>query len=141
MREILFLIIPFGIIGSLVAFFVFELQALKAKRAKEKAGVVKSSIADVYYKFELYETPKNTLYFFIASYILTFVIATVAHDPNYGLADALLYIFLTTFIGSIFVLLFKAKHSIMVKVFAAFLYGAPHIFAASLAFLTKYIVS
>jgi len=54
---------------------------------------------------------------------------------------ALSYIFVTTFIGSVIIFALKMKKNLLVQVFAGFLYGAPHIFAASLAFLTRYLIS
>lgn len=138
---ILLIIIPIGILASLIAFFVFELKAIKAKREKEKISTQKRTIADIYQKFDDYDTYNNTKYFFVVVYVFTLILASVAYNPSYGLIHALLYIFLTTFLGSIVIFLLKSKKSLVVKVFSGFLYGVPHIFAASLAFLTRYVVS
>ncbi len=139
--QALFMIVPAGVILSLLAFLYFEKKAIQAKKRKESEGLPPPSVDDIYEKFQRYNTLNNSLKFMGASYVITIVLATIIHDPSYGLIHALAYIFLTTFIGSMIIFVLKYTKSILVKVFAAFLYGAPHIFAASLAFLTRYFLS
>jgi hypothetical protein len=55
------------------------------------------------------------------------------------LADVFLYIFLTTFIGSVIILALKLKRNILIKVFAAFLYGAPLIATSAFGFILSYL--
>lgn len=133
---ILFTIIPIGIIVSLVLFLIFENRAIQAKRS---SGAKSSD--DIVDKFKQYDTVNNTLFFGLSIYVFTMIIATVFYNPAYGLIHALLYIFVTTFIGSGILFVLKIKRDILIKVFAAFLYGAAHITGASLAFLTRYILS
>lgn len=139
--QALFMIVPAGVVLSLLAFLYFEKKAIQTKKRKESEGLPPPSVDDIYEKFQRYDTLSNSLKFMAASYVITVVLATIIHNPSYGLIHALSYIFLTTFIGSIIIFLLKFNKSILVKVFAAFLYGAPHIFAAALAFLTRYILS
>lgn len=136
---ILFTIVPIGIVISLIAFLIFENRAIKAKREKEASGIeVSDDISD---RLEQYDTLNNTMYFGVVVYIFSFIIANVFYNPEYGLIHALLYIFLTTFIGSIILFGLKINKDILIKVFAAFLYGVAHIFGASFAFLTRYLLS
>lgn len=139
--EVLFFIVPLGVVFTVVTFLFFEKRAIQANKLKESQGLPPPSVGDFYEKFRRYETVPNTIGFFLASYAISFVLATVKHDPSYGLMHALSYIFMTTFLGSMIIFALKMKKNLLVQVFAGFLYGAPHIFAASLAFLTRYLVS
>ena len=139
--EALVVIVPLGIILSVGAFLFFEKRAIQAKKDKESQGLPPPSVEDFYEKFKRYDTLNNSLRFFAASYVISLVLATASYSSSYGLIHALVYIFLTTFIGSIIIFVMKYQKSILVQVFAGFLYGAPHIAAAAFAFLTKYLLS
>jgi hypothetical protein len=65
----------------------------------------------------------------------------VFYSPEFGLVHALMYIFITTFLGSGVLFLIKIKKELLIKVFAAFLYGVAHIIGASFAFLTRFLLS
>ncbi len=136
----LIVIIPIGILLSLIAFFVFELRAIKANK---NSAIVTGEIPiyDINEKFKHYDTINNTALFAIVVYIFTLIIAISYYNPSYGLVHALLYIFLSTFIGSLIIFLIKMKKTLLIKVFAAFLYGAAHIVGSSFAFLTSYLIS
>jgi len=136
---ILFTIVPIGIVVSLVAFLIFENLAIKFKKDQESTGLESTEILSK--KFEQYNTINYTAYFAIAVFIFTFIIVSVFHDSSYGLIHALLYIFITTFVSSFILFMLKIKKDILIKVFAAFLYGVAHIVGASTAFLVKYILS
>lgn len=138
--DALFLIVPLGVTLSLIAFLFFEKRAIAAKKLKEASGLPAPSVEDFYEKFQRYESLSNIIGFFIAAYVITLFLASLKHDPSYGLMHALSYIFATTFIGTLIIFGMKLKKSILVQVFATFLYGAPHILAASLAFLTRYLI-
>ncbi len=139
--EVLSLIVPLGVVLSVTSFLFFEKRAIQSNKLKESQGLPPPSVGDFYEKFRRYETIPNTIGFFLASYAISFILATFKHDPTYGLMHALSYIFVTTFIGSAIIFALKMKKNLLVQVFAGFLYGAPHIFAASLAFLTRYLIS
>ncbi len=139
--EALLLIVPLGVILTVFAFLFFEKRALHANKLKESQGLPPPSVGDFYEKFRRYETVPNTIGFFLVSFAISFVLATVKHDPSYGLTHALSYIFMTTFLGSTLIFALKMKTNLLVQVFAGFLYGAPHIFAASFAFLLRYLIS
>lgn len=132
--DILIIIIPVGVILSLIAFFVFELRAIEANK---NSDVEADSMNE---KFQNYNTINNAISFGVVVYILTLILAIVSYDLSYGLMYALLYIFGTTALGSIVIFLIKLKKSLLIKVFAAFLYGVPHMGAAAAAFLTSYLV-
>lgn len=138
--ESLQLIIPIGVVLSIVAFLFFESLAIKANKQR---SVVKSDVKgiDLHESFENYDTSRYVAYFFVSSYTISLALAIIGYSPDYGLMEALVYIFLTTFIGSLIILILKFKRSLLIQVFAAFLYGVPHIGAATLAFLTRYIFS
>ncbi len=131
---VLFVIIPLGVVLTLVVFLFFEARAIKANRASNLTA------DDLNQKFEKYDTASNTGFFGLVSYVITLVLAFSSYDPSYGLIHALLYIFITTFIGSFIIFIIKLKRSILVKVFAAFLYGVPHMIASAFAFLTTYLL-
>lgn len=137
--EVLFLIIPIGVFLSLLTFSIFELRAIKANK---NTAIVSGDIPlyDLNEKFKHYETINNTALFTLSVFIFTFIIAVKFHDPAYGLVQALLYIFGTTFIGSIIIFLVKLKRSLLTKVFAAFLYGVAHIVGSAFAFLASYVI-
>lgn len=139
--DALAIIVPIGITLTVGAFLFFEKRAIQAKKDKESQGLLPPSVEDFYEKFKRYDTVKNSLRFFGTSYIVTLFVATLSYNPSFGLIHALAYIFLTTFIGSVIIFALKYNKSILVKVFAGFLYGAPHIAAAAFAFLTRYILS
>ena len=132
--DILIIIIPVGAILTLIAFFVFELRAIESNK---NSDIKADSINE---KFQKYNTINNAVSFGVVSYILTLVISMTSYDPSYGLIHALLYIFGTTLLGSVVIFLIKLKKSLLIKVFAAFLYGVPHMGAAAAAFLTSYLV-
>ncbi len=137
---ILLVLIPMGVFLSLLSFFYFELRAIKAN----KEAAITTGELQVYGiddKLKHYDTINNTGFFAITVFIFTLIMALNFYHPSYGLIHALMYIFLTTFIGSIIIFLIKLKRSLLVKVFAAFLYGVAHITGASLAFLVSYLVA
>ncbi len=137
--EALTLIIPIGVILSLVFFLAFEQRAIKANK---QAAIVTGEIPmyDIEDKLKQYDTMNNTGLFAVVAYITTLVIAILSYDPSYGLIHALVYIFATTFIGSLVIFAMKFKMSLLVKVFASFLYGAAHIIGSTLAFITSYLI-
>lgn len=132
--DILIIIIPVGVILSLITFFVFELRAIESNK---NSDIEANSINE---KFQKYNTINNAVSFGVVSYVLTLVLTIASYDPSYGLIHALLYIFGTTLLGSVIIFLIKLKKSLLIKVFAAFLYGVPHMGAAAAAFLTSYLV-
>ena len=133
--DILVIIIPVGVILSLIAFFVFELRAIEANKNSDLEA---DSINE---KFQKYNTINNAVSFGVVVYFLTLVLSIASYDSSYGLIHALLYIFGTTLLGSVTIFLLKLKKSLLIKVFAAFLYGVPHMGAAAAAFLTSYLVA
>ena len=137
--EILLVLIPIGVLLSLISFFYFEVRAIKAnKNAAIVTGEMPQySIDD---KLKQYDTINNTAYFAVAVFVFTLVLALNFYHPSYGLIHALMYIFLTTIIGSIIIFAIKLKRSLLVKIFATFLYGIAHMVGASLAFLGSYII-
>ncbi len=137
---VLFYIVPMGVLLSLIAFFLFELRAIKANK---QAAFVTGEIPmyDIDEKFTHYDTINNVGLFTVVVYLFTLLLALVYYEPSFGLVHALLYIFCTTFIGSAAILLIKIKHSLLIRVFASFLYGTAHILGSSFAFLTSYLIS
>ncbi|WP_324172350.1 hypothetical protein [Sulfurimonas sp.] len=132
MESLSFLILV-GVVLSLGAFLFFENRAIQAHKSKDAQS---DSLSD---SFKQYNTSKNVVYFFISSFFITLILATVGHSSDYGLMHALLYIFTTTFAGSTLIFVLKLQKKLLIKVFATFLYGVPHIGASALAFLVKYL--
>ncbi|MBL0707761.1 MAG: hypothetical protein JJW00_01790 [Sulfurimonas sp.] len=132
--ESLSLYILVGAVLSLGAFLYFESLSLKAHRiTKEESSSLSES-------FKHYNTSRNVVFFFIASYVITLIISILGHNEHYGLIEAIAYIFTTAFSGSIIIFVMKIQRSLLIKVFATFLYGVPYIGASALAFLTTYII-
>lgn len=132
--QILVFIIPLGVLLSLIIFFIFELRAIKDNRNSTYQA------NNMNEKFRNYNTLNNAGLFFIVIYFLTLVLSINTYDPSYGLIHALLYIFGTTLLGSMIIFGIKLKKSLLIKVFATFLYGVPHMAAAAFAFLTSYLL-
>ncbi|WP_321779086.1 hypothetical protein [Sulfurimonas sp.] len=133
MNSISFLILV-GVILSLGAFLYFEGLAIKANKASSDAS---DSLSE---SFKKYDTSRYVAMFFASSFFITLILATVGHKPDYGLIEALLYIFVTTFAGSTLIFVMKLQKNLLIKVFATFLYGVPHIGASALAFLLTYLI-
>lgn len=138
--DALFLIVPLGVALNLFAFLFFEKRAIASKKLKEFKGLPPPSVEDFYEKFQRYETLTNVIGYFITAYVISLALASIKYDPSYELTHALSYIFATTFIGTLIIFGMKLKKSILVQVFATFLFGAPHIVASSLGFLTRYLM-
>lgn len=138
--ESLPLLIIIGVVLSLSAFLFFESLAIKAKRQSILNGEVVVKDCDLGESFIRYDT-SNVAYFFVSSYVISLAIAIIGYSPGYGLVEVLLYTFLTTFIGFSIIFVLKFKKSLLITVFATFLYGVPHIGASGLAFLTRFLFS
>ena len=139
--ESLLLLILIGVVVSLGAFLFFEGMAIKAKKKSLLSGAVVVKDCDLGESFIRYDTSRYVAYFFVSSYVISLGIATYGYTPEYGLMEALLYIFTTTFVGSTIIFVLKFKKSLLITVFATFLYGVPLIGASGLAFLTKFILA
>ncbi|MBN2963353.1 hypothetical protein JWV37_01040 [Sulfurospirillum sp. T05] len=141
MAHILSLIplVGIGIVVSLLVFLYFEKRAITAKRQHEHDGFVpkEGNLAE---SFARYETQNNVVAYMGGVFIFTlFFSYTGFFTQGLTLADVFLYIFLTAFLGSIIILVIKFKRSILVKVFATFLYGAPLITASAFGFIVSYL--
>jgi hypothetical protein len=137
----LYLIIPVGVVLSLIFFLAFEARAIRANKDTAIA-TGEMPMYDIDDKFKQYDTINNTGWFTVSAFVTTLVLAILSHDPSYGLIHALVYIFLTTFIGSaILMFIVKRGKNLVVKVFASFLYGTGHILGASFAFLVSFLIN
>jgi len=136
----LFSPIILGVIVSLAVFLFLERKGIKAKRQARKEGLHPEN-ATLPETFIVYKTEKNVAIYIVSMFIFTVIISYFSFfTQGLTLIDVFLYIFLTTFIGSIIIFVLKIKKSILIKVFASFLYGAPLIFASALGFTLTYIV-
>ena len=131
--------IGIGIIASLAAFLFFESRAIATKRANAKHAPETGSIS-LPENLKRYDTDRNVLFYTLTMFVFTlFFSYTQFFSKDLTLVDVFLYIFLMTFVGSVIILALKVKRSILVKVFAAFLYGAPLIGASIFGFLFSYL--
>ena len=136
----LILPIGLGILVSLVVFLYFESRAIATKRANQGAIPEKETIP-LPENLKRYDTDKNVLFYTLTMFVFTlFFSYFMFFSSGLTLVDVFLYTFLTTFIGSLIILILKLKRSILVKVFAAFLYGAPLIGASIFGFLFSYLI-
>ncbi len=131
--------IGIGIIVSLAVFLFFESHAIAAKRANAKHAPETGSIS-LPENLKRYDTDRNVLFYTLAMFAFTLFFSYAQFfSKGLTLVDVFLYIFLMTFVGSVIILALKIKRSILVKVFAAFLYGAPLIGASIFGFLFSYL--
>ncbi len=129
-----------GVIFSLALFLFLEKRGIEAKRKRKKdASHPKNPTLPE--SFVLYNTQKNVTFYILFIFVFTILLSYFGFfADNLTLIDVFLYIFLTAFIGSLIIFILKIKKSILIKVFAAFLYGAPLIFASALGFIFTYII-
>ncbi len=138
--EHLFFSIFIGVVVSLSIFLLFEKKAIAAKRLSQKEGLHGDNIT-LPENFQRYETEKNVIWYSISMFLFTVVLSySNFFTDNLTLIDVFLYIFLTTFIGSVIIFILKIRRTLLIKVFASFLYGAPLIFSSALGFIITYIV-
>ena len=135
----LMLPISFGVITSLFTFLFFEKKAIETKRLSEKANP--NSDISLQENFKRYDTDRNVRNYSLVMFVFTLFVSYFAFfTQGLSLIDVFVYIFLTTFIGSAIIFVLKIRKSILVKVFAAFLYGAPLIVASIFGFMISYIL-
>ena len=136
----LLLPIGIGVVVSLAVFLFFESKAIKAKRANAQTTPDRSDMT-LPENLKRYDTDRNVLFYTLSMFVFTlFYSYFMFFSRDLSLVDVFLYTFLTTFIGSVIILLLKLKRSILVKVFAAFLYGAPLIAASIFGFIFSYLL-
>lgn len=136
----LILPIGLGVLVSLVVFLYFESKAIAAKRASQRAVPEEGNIP-LPENLKRYDTDRNVLFYTLAMFVFTlFFSYFMFFSKGLTLVDVFLYTFLTTFIGSVIILALKLQRSILVKVFATFLYGAPLIGASIFGFLFSYLI-
>jgi len=129
-----------GIIVSLIVFLFFERRGIQARRKSKVSGFHPEN-PTIPESFILYQTGKNVTYYIISMFIFTVFLSYFGFFTDHlTLIDVFLYIFLTTFLGSLIIFILKIRRSILIKVFAAFLYGAPLIFSSALGFIFTYII-
>ena len=128
-----------GVVVSLVVFLFFERRAIAAKRASEKSLTASQDLT-LPENLKRYDTDRNVLFYTLSMFIFTLFYSNIMFfSKELTLVDVFLYIFLTTFVGSLIIFLLKLKRSILVKVFASFLYGAPLIASSIFGFLFSYL--
>lgn len=132
-------LIGLGVAVSLAVFLFFEKRAIQAKKQHEKSHDINAQ-GSLTESFALYETEKNVISYMGVMFIFTLFLSYMAFfKGGLTLADVFLYIFLTTFVGSVIILVLKLKRNILIKVFAAFLYGAPLIATSAFGFILSYL--
>jgi len=135
------LIVPvlIGVLVSLAIFLFFERRAIATKRASEKALPTTQGLT-LPENLKRYDTDGNVLFYTLSMFAFTLFYSHIMFfSKGLTLVDVFLYTFLTTFIGSALIFALKLKRSILVKVFASFLYGAPLIGATIFGFLFSYL--
>ena len=135
----LMLPISFGVITSIFTFLFFEKKAIEAKRYYEKENAQDDiSLSE---NFKRYDTDRNVRNYSLVMLVFTLFVSYFAFfTQGLNLIDVFVYIFLTTFIGSGIIFVLKIRKSILVKVFASFLYGAPLIVSSIFGFMISYII-
>ena len=137
------IILPFVLIGlaySLIIFFICEEKSLKNKKLSEENSI-KYDVNKVFTCFEEYQTLKYAGYFFIAVFIYTIIIAKFSFiKHNLGLIEIISYIGLSAFIGSLYIILFKWRKDLLVKVFSSFMFGSIFIASNIIAFAISYML-
>ena len=135
----LMLPISFGVITSIFTFLFFEKKAIETKRYNEKENV--NNDISLSENFKRYDTDRNVRNYSLVMLVFTLFVSYFAFfTQGLDLIDVFVYIFLTTFIGSGIIFMLKIRKSILVKVFASFLYGAPLIVSSIFGFMISYII-
>lgn len=131
--------IGLGILVSLAVFLFFEKKSIESKRKSIRDGLEVENIS-LPENFQRYNTEKNVIYYFLSMLVYTVVISNyLFFNKDASLIGVFVYIFLTTFLGSAIIFLLKIRKSILIKVFAAFLYGTPLIASSAIGFILSYI--
>jgi len=135
----LMLPISFGVITSVFTFLFFEKKAIESKRYSEKDGVKDNMTMQE--NFKRYDTDRNVRNYSLVMFVFTLFVSYFAFfTQGLSLIDVFVYIFLATFIGSAIIFVLKIRKSILIKVFAAFLYGVPMIVSSIFGFMLSYII-
>jgi len=131
--------ISFGVITSVLTFLFFEKKAIESKRYSEKDGVKDNMTMQE--NFKRYDTDRNVRNYSLVMFVFTLFVSYFAFfTQGLSLIDVFVYIFLSTFIGSAIIFVLKIRKSILIKVFAAFLYGVPMIVSSIFGFMLSYIM-
>ena len=135
------IILPFVLIGlaySLIIFFICEEKSLKNKKlVKDKC--IQYDTSKVFVCFEEYQTLRYAGYFFVSVFIYSILIAKFSFiEHSLKLPEVISYIALSAFIGSAYIILFKWRKDLLVKVFSSFMFGSIFITSSALAFALSY---
>lgn len=137
------IILPFVLLGlaySLIIFFLCEEKSLK-NRKKLKERCIQIDVNKFFVCFEEYQTLKYAGYFFVSVFIYTILIAKFSFiEHNLKLPEIISYIALSAFIGSAYIILFKWKKDLLVKVFSSLMFGSIFIISSAVAFALTYLI-
>ena len=136
-------ILPFvgiALAYSLIIFFLCEEKSLRHKKLSEMKCIEYDAMK-VHVCLEKYQTFRYAGYYFVSVLIFTIIIARLSFVKHQlGLPEVLSYIFLTALIGSTFILLFKWKKDLLIKVFSSFMFGSIFIAASAIGFAVSYLI-
>ena len=136
----LMLVIAAGLVYSIIIFFICEEKSLKDANLSDMKCLVTEEI-DVSECFEKYNTVRYMLFYFVAVFIFSFVVAKTVHIPNnFGLGEVLASVFIPSVIGSLVILLVKWRFQPMIKLISSFMFGGGYISATALAFALVYVM-
>ncbi len=136
-------ILPFVLIGlaySLIIFFICETKSLQHKKECDMRDI-QFDTNKVYLCLEEYQTLKYAGIFFVLVVIYTLIIAYLDFIPHkLGLLEVLSYIFITAFLGSLYIVIFKFNKDLIIKIFSSLMYGSIFIVSSSVAFAISYLL-
>ena len=137
----LMIVIGAALFYSIIIFFICEEKSLKDANLSDMKCLVTEEV-DVSECFEKYNTIRYMLFYVVAVFIFSLLMAKNVHIPNnFGLGEVLASVFIPAAIGSLVILLIKWRFQPMIKLISSFMFGGGYITAASLAFALVYVMN
>jgi hypothetical protein len=138
---IVMLMIGGGFIFSLLVFVYCEEKSLKSVDFSDMKCMMTKEVG-LSTCLEQFNTVKYIGIYFISILIFNVLIANYIFIANgFALQEILLYIFVTSFLGSAIILLVKWTYQPMMKLLSSFMFGSIFIGAAAIAFGLTYLLA
>ena len=133
-------LVGIGLIYSLIIFYLCEEKSLKHKKLSELKQI-EYDVEKVFVSFEKYQTLRYAGYYFLSVLIYTLIIGKITFVAHHlGLLEVLSYTFLTALLGSTYIILFKWRKDLLIKIFSSFMYGSIFIAATGIGFALVYLI-
>ena len=129
-----------GLAYSLIFFFIFEAGSLR-KHALSFPTPVATEEHTFTEHMKHYHVYEYMRYYFSVIFIFSIFIVNLSYIPNeFGLREILPYLFITPLWGSLFILFFKWKKALRIKIFSSLMFTFIFLFASISAFSLSYFI-